>query len=96
MLHQFKKMARKAAFHDEIKIVLVVKEAVKLHNVGVIQIHLNFYFSDQRLFDVLFFNLCFRKGLQSTNESRRFMASHEDLSIFPLSHFLKQLELVYG
>lgn len=39
-------MTREAALHYQVEIILIVEEAIKFHNIRMIQIHLNFNLPD--------------------------------------------------
>lgn len=44
LLDKLQKMARKATFHDQIKILFIVEETIKFDDVRMVQIHLYFDF----------------------------------------------------
>jgi hypothetical protein len=44
LLDELQKMARKATFHDQIKIFFVMEETIKFDDVRMVQIHLYFDF----------------------------------------------------
>ena len=51
-LHQLEELSIKTRLHYQIYIITVVEEAVKLHNVGVVEVHLNFYLLHERLLNI--------------------------------------------
>lgn len=83
-------------FHHQVKIFLIMEKSIKLHNVRVIQIHLNFYLSYQRFFNILLLDFCFRYGFDGAYKICRLVPSHEYLTIFALTQLFQHFEIIYA
>ena len=55
--HDLEQCPRNATLHDQVNVALVVEKSVELDNMGMIQVHLYLYLSDEGLFDIFFLYL---------------------------------------
>ena len=74
-LHEFEEVAIKARFHDKVDILFVMEEPIQLYNVGMVQVHLNFYFPQEGFFNILLLNDSLGYCFQCADKSSCLMPS---------------------
>jgi hypothetical protein len=62
-----------ANLQDDVDVLFIVKTAVHLDDVGVVEKHLYFDFSDELFYDLLLDQHCFFDDFQSTKEPTEFL-----------------------
>ena len=99
-LHQFQKMIIRTILHYQIDIVPIVEYTVKLDDVWVVQIELDFYLVQERSLERLRFYYLFWYGFQSTNKIcgnmpiiREMVLRKIDLTVFTRTNLVQQLKI---
>lgn len=88
-------IASAAWFQDQIKVILVAEKGIKLNNVGMIKIALNFDLSNELIDETGFsFKYFFGDFLERTNELHLFMNCKVDCTELTLLEIFKYLEIL--
>lgn len=63
------KLPSDSDFQNDVDMLFIIETTVHLDDVGVIQVHLNFHFSDELIHNFLFSKHCLFNDLQGTHKT---------------------------
>lgn len=93
-LHLPVELTLRAILEDKVNLLLVVEEAVKLEDVFVSQMALNFDLAPQLVGDVRLLELTLEEYFERDDELAAFFASQVDMAEFPTSESLSDLKII--